>query len=284
VLGRLASASGSGFGAWAQVLYRIGTDNGGQLRGVGRMRSDMRGAIGGLDMGLGDRIRIGVAGGYTRDDLHVDSRGSSARIETTHLVGYAAGRVAGLSVKGELGYAWSMINVDRTVAFAGFASELRSRYDGSVLHGTIDAGYPVPTLGGTIEPFAAIEGYRVSRDSFVESGADAALSSGKRTEAVWISTLGARAETPVTARLTGRGQLGWRHALDDFHPSSLMRFTNGTVPFRVNGVPLAGDAVSAAIGLDWKLGKATTLSGAYAGIIGKATDESRLSVMLSLAF
>ena len=148
-----------------------------------------------------------------------------------------------------LGYTWHDIETDRRVAFGAFDETLRgdNRADTVQLFG--EAGYRLDAGGLDLEPFAGLARVHLNSDGSDERGGDAALSDDGDSTDTTFSTLGLRAATGlgvggVPARL--HGTLGWRHAFGDTESEVTQSFAGGQA-FTVRGVPVAEDAVAAAI-------------------------------------
>lgn len=277
----LDSADGDteGMGVWATGLRRWGTNKG---PNVANAFSEAWGVIGGFDAGLGESIRLGVAGGRSWTDLTTNGNIGSARAETTHLLAYAGGKWGGLRLNLTAGYAWSDVSTRRSVTFFGFTNSLSADYKARTIHGGADLGYQIPLGGGSIEPFAGVEVYNVRRRAFVEAGGAAALAGLRNGKGDIISTLGARFSTPIVDGLSARGQLAWRHTFDELTPVSIQQFAGGSL-FGVRGASLNRDAAAAEIALRYAVGN-VALTGSYNGIIGKNGDDSRFQLGLSIGF
>lgn len=70
--------------------------------------------------------------------------------------------------------------------------------------------------------------------------------------------------SPGGSVTTVRGMIGWRHALGNLTPISTFAFDGGS-PFSIAGLPIVGDAMVLAGGLDAKITKAATLGIYYSG-------------------
>ena len=179
---------------WGTLLGNSGNDDGSS--DAAAVHRHTFGGVGGFDIGLGDGDavdgRVGVAGGYTRTKLAVDARASDATAKTIHLLGYAGGSYGAIRIRAGLGYAWAENRADRFVAFPGFADRLRSDYDGSTAHGYAELGYAVPLGGGSVQPFGAIQVFRVRTDGLTETGGTTALTVDQRTESFAFASAGLR--------------------------------------------------------------------------------------------
>jgi subtilase-type serine protease len=278
---RLASPS-TGTGLWAQAVGRDGRDD--ATLGSGKAHRRSWGGVGGLDVGLGGSGHVGVAGGYTHTDLDVVSRASGATLESKHVLGYASGTVGPLSLRAGVGYAWVAVDTRRSPSFAGFADRALASYDGDVLHSFGEIGHAVPFAGGTVEPFAGFEAYRVHTDAFAETGGAAALRGNARREKFAFSTVGVRSATPITNGLQARARVGWQHGFDDMVPNATLRFANGAVPFSVRGAPLSKDAAAVSLDLIWTPTDRFSISSGYSGLIGGRSDDSAGRITVSFGF
>ena len=275
-------------GIWGQAIGQSGTDDGERGGGANRSGSARAtrsgwGAFGGIDL-IADGARIGVAGGYTRTDLSIASRGSDAEVETRQALGYAGGTLGPVALRTAVGYAWTSADVTRGVAFPGFAAVSRSDYDGNVLHGFVEAGLPTHMFGGTVEPFAGIELYRVHTDAFAETASAVALNGDASDQTFTLTTLGMRGQTPIAEGLSARSRLGWQHVLGNVDPRSTVRFAGGAQAFEVSGAPLSRDAALVSLDLAWQPSERLTITSGYAGSIGGASEDNRFRVSLSLGF
>ena len=270
---------GDASGIWGQMVGQRGSDDGD--RNAARATRSGWGAFGGVDLAL-DGARLGVAGGYSRTDLSIATRGSDAEDETKQVLGYAGGTLGPVALRTAAGYAWTSADVTRGIVFPGFAAVARSNYDGDVLHGFVEAGLPTPMFGGTVEPFAGIELYRVHTDGFAETNSAVALTGRDTREVFTLTTLGMRGQTPIAEGLSARSRIGWQHALGDVTPSSLVRFAGSSQTFQVSGAPLSRDAALVSLDLAWQPVERLTITSGYSGSIGGVSEDNRLRVMVSL--
>jgi autotransporter-associated beta strand protein len=272
----------AGRGLWFQMTGQSGEDDGDGNAAPARRRG--WGAFGGIEAPVGAAARIGIAGGYTHTDLTAKRGLGSADVETWQALAYAGGTLGPVALRAGTGYAWAKNEVERRVAFSGFSASALSDYDGSVLHGFAEAGIPLPALGGTVEPFAGIEAYRVKSDAFVESSSAVALAGLGRSETFTLGTLGLRAETPIAQGLSARTRIGWQRALGDRSPSAVLQFAAAGPQFEVSGTPLSRDAVLLGLELAWQPSERTVVTAGYAGNIGDAGSDNRLRAALSIGF
>ncbi|UUL83808.1 autotransporter domain-containing protein [Sphingomonas qomolangmaensis] len=268
-------------GLWGTVLANSGQDDGSiEAAAVDR---ETLGGVGGVDIMAGTG-RIGIAGGYTRTQLAVDARTSDAEAKTIHVLGYAGGAYGAIRVRAGIGYAWADNRTDRSVAFPGFADRLRGDYDGDTFHSFAEAGYAIPLGGGTVQPFAGFQAFRVHTDGVAEAGGVTALTIAERTESFAFASAGLRFDTPIVDGLSARGVTAWQRRIDGDAPSGAARFTAGTSTFDIAGVPLSRDAVNAGIDIVWAPTPNIRVTSGYAGLIGTRGTDSTFKLTASIGF
>lgn len=268
-------------GIWGQLLAASAEESG--INGGANADRETLGGVGGIDTGFGDNVRVGIAGGFTRDKVDIATRLSRAKIETIHALAYVGANVGGMNVRGGVGYTWADVRTDRTVAFPGFAAGPVASYNGNTLHGFAEVGLPLEAAGATIEPFAGIAAYRVKTDAFAEAGGAAALSSASNEETFTQSRLGVKLATPLAGALSGRATLAWQHQLDEAAPLAVLNFTGGNA-FAVSGTTLSRDAAAASIGLNYVLNDGIGISLDYDGVLGGQGSQSAGRLAFSLSF
>jgi outer membrane autotransporter protein len=271
---------GEGFGAHAN------TDGDGNAASLSRRTG---GAILGADMKLYDSgassLRVGIAGGYTRSDFDVDTRLSSGRLESGHVLLYAGARHGNWRLDGGVGYSFGETNLTRQVLVRGFGNTLRSERDTDVLQAFAELGYAFRFQGFALEPFAQIALLRVSSGSAIEQGGAAALRVSSQDQSLGFTTLGLRAEAQLGAMpLFARGLVGWRYGFGDLTPQAGTAFVAGITPARVYAAQIDRNALVAEAGLDWRISKATTVGIAYSAAIGERTRDHALKGRFEVRF
>ncbi len=273
-------------GLWGTVLANSGKDDGSiDAAAVDR---DTIGGVGGFDIATGSQCantaRIGIAGGYTRTKLKVDGRASTATAKTIHLLGYAGGAYGAVRLRAAVGYAWADNRTDRFVAFPGFADRLHGGYDGNTVHGVAEAGYAIPLGGGTVQPFAGVQAFRVHSDAIAETGGVTALTVAARSESFAFASAGLRFDTPIVAGLSARGVTSWQRRIEGVAPTGAARFSAGASTFDIAGVPLSRDAMTAGIDVVWAPTATIRVSSGYAGLIGSRGTDSTVKLTASIGF
>ncbi|SDP62395.1 autotransporter domain-containing protein, partial [Phyllobacterium sp. OV277] len=151
-----------------------------------------------------------------------------------------------------------------------------------------EAAYRIDTAYAALEPFAAAAYTHLKTDAFTETGGKTALSGQSDTTDLTTTTLGLRAShrfvlSEATA-LTARGMAGWRHAFGDTTPEASLAFASGGQAFPVHGLPIASDTALVEAGLDFGIGKATTLGLSYTGQFSQQTRDNAVKANVTTRF
>ncbi len=238
-----------GFGSW------------GQFDGNGNAATAQRtlgGFVSGMDAGVGDGWRAGLATGYIQSDINVKARASSADVNSYLLAGYAGGRIGPVALRSGAAWTWHSIDTLRAVSFPGFYESESANYGGDTGQLFTELAYPIVTdQFSAVEPFAGIAYEHVGTDAFTESGPTAALTTPGSEQNVGYSTLGVRAATtiPVAGMLvTPRASVAWQYAFGELTPELALAFASSGIPFGISGVPLVRNSALIEAGLDLALG------------------------------
>ena len=276
------TAWGSGFGDFGS--------NGGNGNAATLDRS-----LGGFVLGVDTRVdwasfanwHIGVAGGFTGDDVRVRDRASSGTVETYFGGLYAGAQYGAVDIKlGALGGGLST-DLKRTVAVGGFLDRVRSRADGAIAQGFGEIGYKFALASGFIEPLIQGAAIHVDQDAFREKGGAAALIGADRDTDVQTTTLAVRAEAVVPfggLPLIAQALLGWRHAFGDVDPRATLAFAAGGPTFAIAGAPIDDDAVVAQVGLKGTIARNMTLGVSYTGQAGRRAEDNGINGRLEYRF
>lgn len=257
-----------GFGAWGRF------DGDGNAAPANR---SLGGFFSGVDQRVAETWRVGVATGYSRSDVHVDARASSAGVDSYHVAAYAGTAVGGFNTRWGAAYAWHEIATNRSIVFPGFVDQASARYNGGTVQGVGEVGYAVPVGRGAFEPFAGLAWVHQYTEGFTETGGAGALTGAATTQTVGYSTLGLRAATSFALEngmvLVPRATLAWQHAFGDVTPTSPLAFQGGAAPFVIAGVPLARDSALVEAGLDVRLTPRATLGVSYIGQLASGAQD-----------
>jgi len=233
-----------GFGAWGDL------DGDGNAAGLDR---SLGGFVSGVDAGLGNGWRAGLATGYMRSDLSVGPRLSSADIDSYILAGYAGGPAGSFAIRSGAAWTWNSVDSARNVVFPGFSENERASYDPGTGQLFAEIAHPLVSASGVVEPFAGLSYVHLSGDDFTESGAVAGLSSSGADQNVGISLLGLRAGTSVPVHgvmVTPHGSVAWQYAFGDVRPAQAFAFAASGVGFGIAGVPIAQSSALIEAGID----------------------------------
>ena len=279
----LYTAWGYAYGAWTRQ------DSDGN---AGSVKSSVGGFITGIDGTVLDTWRLGLLAGYSHSSFDVDDRASSGSSDNYTLGAYTGTKWTldnghALAFRSGLAYTWHDIDMNRSVAFPGFADNLTGDYDAGSFQLFGELGYKVHYGKALFEPYAGLAYVRLKTDGFNEKGQTAAaLSVQSGTTDTGFSTLGLRASTEfalgsITA--TARTDLGWRHAYGDITPVSTASFI-GSDAFTVYGLPIAEDAALIEAGLDFRLTEDATLGISYNGQFASGAKQNGFNAKLSVSF
>lgn len=281
VLHRLERATEPGIGLWADGFGDWGRSDGdGNAAPLDRASS---GAFAGLDTALGENWRIGLSGGYSRHEVDLAARLSSASVEQVHGLVYLGAQYGAARVSLGAGYAHLKARTSRTATFSGFTDRLGTGYDGQVVQGFGEIGYRIGLGGGSVEPFARIAVVNLRTDGFSETGGPAALRGDATNETRTTTTLGLHVATPVAGKLSVDARVGWQHAFGTAAPVNTLRLAGGAA-FGIAGVPLSREAAVAEGGVTWRARPRLALWARYAGVIGAAGHNNSVKGGISLKF
>jgi outer membrane autotransporter protein len=280
-----AAGEGSALAVWTRALGSWTSTNGDG--NAGSAHSETGGMLAGFDATFDDRWRVGLAAGYSHTWVDVDSRASTASIDSYHLAAYGGFRQGAYSARMGATYSFHNVDTERNVDFPGFAEQTDANTAARSAQAFAEAGYDVVVDRVTLQPFVGVSYVNIDSDGFDEDDGAASLRAGPENDDLAFSTLGFRAATATQAfgaRLQLHGMLGWRHAYGDTTLESRLRFSDGSAGFTVSGVPVARDAALIEAGADLGLTGNLTLGLSYAGQIAPDTRENAVRADLRLRF
>ncbi|MBB5274372.1 outer membrane autotransporter protein [Rhizobium rosettiformans] len=267
----------SGFGAWGRY----------DGEGTGsNFDVDGGGVLFGGDRELENGWRLGVAGGYSRESFGADGVSASGSADSYHLAAYAGRRAGPLGLKFGAAYGWSAIETERNVAFTGFSDTLTADYNARTAQVFAETSWRIDRDLWHFEPFAGLAYVHVDRDGFTEQGGVAALTADAHSAGQWQSTLGVKVDRDIAvngALGKVKGSLGWRHAFGDTATEASYGFATGDT-FSVASAAMARDTALVGAGVEFELGKASTVSLSYTGQFGQEGSEHLVSGNLGLRF
>jgi uncharacterized protein YhjY with autotransporter beta-barrel domain len=232
-------------------------------------RSTTANVVAGADWRFTERALVGVFGGYayTRGDL--DTLGSTTKISTRTVGGYAAyeaptwfATMIGL-------YGWS--DYDNARVALGTINTSSNNGSHYALRGTL--GTDLRVSGWVVTPEVGLQYTRVSVDGFAEAGGATALNVASDSSESLRSSLGARFAYDYQINggmLTPEFRLAWLHEFSDGVRGINASFADVTLPgsfITATGSALRDRGVIGT-GVSGKLGLLTTVSLGYDAIVG----------------
>ena len=248
------------YAVWAQALGSQGT-----LKGDGNAAQtdhSLGGVISGIDMTFNGRWRVGLAGGYSQSSFRSPSIAASGSSDSYHVALYGGGQVGAWGLRGGASFSWNDIVTSRQITVVNLAGLQRGDYAAKTTQVFGEVGHGFAFAAGALEPFANIAYVHVD-GAVNELGL--AATTGWTKIATTYTTLGLRGATQLTGTLTGRGTLGWRHALGDVTPVAALAFQSGSAAFTIAGSPIARDALVAEAGLDLVVARNASLGVSWSG-------------------
>ena len=271
--------------AWLEAFGSFGSWDGDG--NAGELQRDGGGFFLGLDTALDESFSIGLLAGYGHSEIDLDSRASSAEIDTFQVALYGGARFGGLGLQMGGALAWHQVDASRHVVVGPLDETLTADYDAYTAQVFAEAGYRFGFEGFGLEPFANLAYVHVGSDGFTEQGGDAALSVDSGSSDALVSTLGLKGEAALPLlgeqSLTLRGLVGWRHSLTGDTPEGDHAFQGGS-GFTVEGLPLAEDTVVVQAGFGLELAPGIELGINYSGQIGDGVSDQGLNATFRVSF
>lgn len=267
-----------GNGAWTATWGRWGDVGGSSTIGFERSRSNGGGLLAGVDREL-DGVRVGALGGA--GSLSTRSGNDSVNAKSRIAGVYASAEVNAWQLSAGATYAWQRMDAHRGLDVPGLATQHASaRYDGNLAQGWLDAGYRIALSGASLTPFANVARVRTQQDGFTEQQADAALVLRGTCETTTVATLGLRSSVSLGDAVDAHAKLGYQRAYGDLTPIERQRFLDGGDTFVIQGAPLARNAGIADLGVNFAIGRHTTVGASYQGRFGGGSKDqgARLDV------
>jgi autotransporter-associated beta strand protein len=267
-----------GSGAWTATWGHWGDVGGNSTIGFDRSRSNGGGLLAGVDRDL-NGVRVGALGGA--GNLSTRSGNDSVNAKSRIAGVYASADVGAWQLSAGATYAWQRMDAHRGLDVPGLATQHASaRYDGNLAQGWLDAGYRIALSGASLTPFANVARVRTQQDGFTEQQADAALVTRGTRETTTVATVGLRSSVSVGDGIDAHAKLGYQRAYGDLTPIDRQRFLDGGDTFVIQGAPLARNAGIADLGVNFVIGRHTTVGASYQGRFGGGSKDqgARLDV------
>ncbi|GKW48203.1 hypothetical protein NCCP2165_04180 [Halomonas sp. NCCP-2165] len=279
----LAAGDEDGLTAWWQGIGNWGQHDAGEGRDLAR---DTTGFLIGADGGVGESGRLGMVAGYGATTYNGDGMLGAAESDSYHLGIYGGARLGNFDLSLGASHSHSVVETERSVAFASVDEQLTAEYDGETTQVFGEVRYPLSFGEVRLEPFAGLAQVRVSRDGFQESGGVAALTGEAQDLDATFSSLGARVAMPFTLEEHAavlRADAAWLHALDGEAAEERLAFGDGT-RFNVEGVPLAEDSAELGVSLEVGVSSNTSVNVGYSGRLGGELDDHGVNATLNVRF
>ena len=271
---------------WTQAVGGWGNfDGDGNAADV---RRTLTGFFAGADHRLGAHWLAGLAGGYTNASVHVADRGSSARIETAHLAGYAAGGYGAWNLRLGAASSFSTLATTRSVTFPGMSDTATANYDATTAQVFGEVSYGASLGAIAVEPFAGLAFVHTRSDDFSEIGSATAALSGSAAMDVGYSTLGGRLASVIAQPggmvATPRLSASWQHAFGTVDTTAALSLQSTGTLFTVTGLPLARDTALVESGVDLKINPQAKVGLTYSGRFGRDVSDNSVRADLVWQF
>ncbi|EKU28163.1 outer membrane autotransporter barrel domain-containing protein 9 [Alcaligenes sp. HPC1271] len=148
--GQLSAADSSGTHSWIQGMgsWRNidATDN------TAHVSSSSSGFLMGVDTNVSDSTRLGLLAGYSRSDIKLRDRSSSASSDNYHLGAYGGTQWGALGLRGGLAYSWHDLSTSRSVSVPRLSSTLKADYSSQSAQAFAELGYRIKAEAVALEP------------------------------------------------------------------------------------------------------------------------------------
>ncbi|ASR44537.1 autotransporter outer membrane beta-barrel domain-containing protein [Xanthomonas citri pv. mangiferaeindicae] len=274
-------------GAWVEV-HRQGGRVGGDGNAA-RAQYNGTAALVGIDRQFDGGWRVGAFGGVGSTDFDVRSRASKGDADTRHVGVYGSQVWDGLGLRVGYTYAWHELDVERDVAFAGFADGVHGRYDATAWQVFAELGYRFGNERWELEPYLQYAHVELDHDGFAEDGGAAALRGRDGDTRVDLTTAGVRFNVNLrgTAQdqswLSLRGNLGYRYAGGNQVHDAQLSF-DGSRWYGVTSPSIADEATLVELGIAARTSANSLLELGYSGALSDDARDHGASARFSLQF
>ncbi|MFV0482194.1 MAG: autotransporter domain-containing protein, partial [Campylobacteraceae bacterium] len=246
--------------------------------------SNSFGFLVGLDNLQYDNTLFGIALGYEKTKIRVDNRYSKNNMDTMHLSIYANKEYKPLSIRGGLGYSFSVADVNRDIPF--MSESAKAKYHAQLAQVFTEVYKPISiSKEATITPYLQLAYMYLYTNSFTES--DATYSNLKvkgRDDQVLLSTLGLRSIYDITQQLSLELNLGWQYAALDIRGESDNRFATGSDTFNIRGGSLGRNSGIVDLGIIYNLTSDLYFNLIYKGELTRKLQEHSTTFRVNYRF
>lgn len=262
----------SAFGGAAYHYYNSPT----ATQRVGITERSFTGTLG-LDLALGDRSGVGVAGGYSDGKGDFGAGAGSYKPRAWSVTGYARGdlgpvRLLADGSYGEIDYR----RLNRALTLGPVVRTMTGKTDGDYVAGRITAAFDLFTAGGlAFGPDLAGQYERVRIDGFTETdGSSTAAAFSDQRITSWTGRFGAVARSVPGQPVRFFARAGYEREFDD-DPRSIATTPNGAPISFTSGVERADrNYLSYAMSVDGQIFGPLSLRGGVAGYALRGDRDS----------
>lgn len=234
------------------------------------LRQSTRGLLLGADWALDSEWRLGLLGGQSQSDFK--GQRFTGGLDSWHAGAYALRQSGPLALRLGAVYSSHSGRTEHNLAFNGYRDRLKGDYDAYSQQAFAELGYTFGAAGLSLEPFAGLGYERYHRNSFKQSGGEAALDVSAQTHGNLNSTFGLRASAITVLdnkmSLTPRLSAGWKHLYGDVDSTTEQKLAVTDRTFKVKGAALDRDSLLLEAGLDLNLSPSQRLGVGYTGEVG----------------
>jgi len=160
-----------GWDLWANGLGVAGDRDGDDV--ASRYDYNIYGFLVGMDRRFSDHFLAGICGGYARADVDLDILADSGHIKSYLTCLYTSYVKGPWYLDTLFSYATNRYHTLRGITFGNISRIATGDYDGDEYSGYLEGGYTLESGNARIQPMLSLQATHLSRDSFMETGADA---------------------------------------------------------------------------------------------------------------
>ena len=228
-----------GWDLWTSGLGVAGHSDGDDV--ASRYDYNIYGFLVGMDRRFSDHFLAGICGGYARADVDLDILADSGHIESYLACLYTSYVKGPWYLDTLFSYADNRYHTLRGITFGNISRIATGDYDGYEYLGYLEGGYTLESGNARIQPMLSLQASHLSRDSFMETGADDLnLVAADESFTSIQGSLGMRLfkdyKTEGGAILRPEARARWTHELSGDDHLLNARFAGSTAtPFLVKG-------------------------------------------------
>ena len=247
-----AEASDATWGSWRLWLEALSTVNGNLEGDTNAAGADytIAGLASGVDVGLAEAWRIGLAVSFSRLDANFDRFSGDGDVDSYAAAVYGDYTAGSISFDAVASYARNDVDTSRDIVVGAIRRQARADYNTDLITAQIGTQVALPAayrpFGLAIEPFAAVRADRIMQEDFEETGADSVdLNVDSETTVSLRSFAGVSVSKPIATMggiaLTPNAHASWEHEYLDKSGDLSARFSGGGAPLSIKGVETARD-------------------------------------------